>query len=103
MKSLKLLWNYMDGNRLTYLGAILSVGLAALFAITGPLVTRITIDSIIGDQPLTAPFPLLSFIEGYEVKQFRQTLMGPRGVVVDYHHNPAGTFYVSEGQAFAGQ
>jgi len=77
MKSLKLLWNYMDGNRLTYLGAILSVGLAALFAITGPLVIRITIDSIIGDQPLTAPFPLLSFIEGYEVKQFRQTLWVP--------------------------
>lgn len=67
----------MDGNRMTYLGAILSVGLAALFTILGPLVIRITIDSIIGNQPLTAPFPLLNFIEGYDVQQFRQTLWVP--------------------------
>lgn len=77
MKSIRLLWNYMDGNRLTYLGAILSVGLAALFTIMGPLVIRITIDSVIGDQPLTVPFPLLRFLEGLDVSEFRQTLWVP--------------------------
>ena len=56
MKSVKTLWNHMAGNRLLYLGALFSVGLAALATISGPLVIRITIDSIIGDAPLTAPF-----------------------------------------------
>src|SRR5690554_4658068 len=77
MKSIKLLWNYMDGSKLTYLGAILSVGLAAMFSILGPLVIRITIDSIIGDQPFTAPFPILSFLEGYDAQQLRQALWVP--------------------------
>ena len=77
MKSIRLLWNYMHGNRLTYLGAILSVGMAALFTIMGPLVIRITIDSIIGDQPMTAPFPILSFMEGYDVRPLRQALWIP--------------------------
>ena len=57
MKNIKLLWNHMDGNKLTYLGAILSVGLAALFTMLGPLVIRVTIDSIIGGQPVTAFLP----------------------------------------------
>lgn len=77
MRSLRLLWNYMDGNRLTYLGAILSVGLAAFLSMLGPLVIRITIDSIIGSQPLTAPFPILGFLEGYDVSQYRQALWAP--------------------------
>ena len=50
MKSLRILWSYMANNRLLYLGAILSVALAALANISGPLVIRITIDSIIGDE-----------------------------------------------------
>ena len=77
MKNIKLLWNHMDGNKLTYLGAILSVGLAALFTMLGPLVIRVTIDSIIGGQPVTAPFPILKFIEGYDFQQFRSTLWVP--------------------------
>lgn len=52
MQNLKLLWNYMKGNRLLYVGAIISVGLATLFSILNPLIIRITIDSIIGDNPL---------------------------------------------------
>lgn len=63
MKSLKALWNYMESNRLLYLGAVLSVALAALATISGPLVIRITIDSVIGDQPLTAPFFIQSFVQ----------------------------------------
>ncbi|HHW72322.1 MAG TPA: ABC transporter ATP-binding protein [Firmicutes bacterium] len=63
MKSLRILWSYMANNRLLYLGAILSVALAALANISGPLVIRITIDSIIGDEPVAAPPLIRSFVE----------------------------------------
>lgn len=63
MKSLRVLWSYMANNRLLYLGAILSVALAALANISGPLVIRITIDSIIGDEPVAAPPLIRSFVE----------------------------------------
>jgi ATP-binding cassette subfamily B protein len=53
----------MANNRLLYLGAILSVGLASLASISAPLVIRITIDSIIGDEPLAAPLLIRSFVE----------------------------------------
>lgn len=63
MKSLRNLWSYMGNNRLLYLGAILSVALAALASISGPLVIQITIDSVIGDEPLAAPPLIRSFVE----------------------------------------
>ena len=63
MKSLRILWNYMKNNRLVYLGAILSVGLASLTTISAPLVIRITIDNIIGDEPLVAPLLIRNFVE----------------------------------------
>lgn len=63
MKSIRILWNYMGKNRLLYLGAILSVGLASLASISAPLVIRITIDNIIGDEPLAAPLLIRNFVE----------------------------------------
>lgn len=63
MKSVRTLWSYMANNRLIYLGAILSVALAALATISGPLVIRITIDSVIGNEPLVAPLLIRSFVE----------------------------------------
>ncbi|HBN95229.1 MAG TPA: ABC transporter ATP-binding protein, partial [Firmicutes bacterium] len=63
MKSVRILWKYMANNRLLYLGAILSVGLASLAAISAPLVIRITIDNVIGDEPLVAPLLVRSFVE----------------------------------------
>lgn len=78
MKSARLLWNHMTGSRLLYLGAILSVGLATLFTILGPLVIRATIDSIIGDQPLTAPFLIRQFLDRFGgVKSLKHTLWVP--------------------------
>ena len=62
MKSLRILWNFMANNRLLYLGAILSVALAALASVSGPVVIRITIDSGIGDQPVSAPPLIRSFV-----------------------------------------
>ena len=55
MKKLNLLWNFMKGYRLLYIGAVISIGLATLFSTVVPLVIRMTIDSIIGDKPLEAP------------------------------------------------
>lgn len=52
MQNARLLWNYMKGNRLLYLGAIVSVGFATIFTVINPLVLKVTIDSLIGDQPL---------------------------------------------------
>lgn len=63
MKSVRILWNYMKKNRLLYLGAILSVGLASLATISAPLVIRVTIDNIIGDEPLGAPLLIRNFVE----------------------------------------
>lgn len=52
LRQLKLLWQFMQGNRVLYLGAILSIGFATAFALIGPLVLRTTIDSIIGEKPM---------------------------------------------------
>jgi len=54
-RELTRLWNYMAGTRLLYAGALLSVGIATLFAYAGPLVIKLTIDSIIGNQPVDLP------------------------------------------------
>lgn len=52
MKKLRLLWRLMEGNRLRYFGAILSIGLAALFSFLSPLVIRFTIDAVIGGKTM---------------------------------------------------
>ena len=65
MKSFRTLWNFMEGNRLLYLGAILSVACAALATVSGPLVIRITIDSVIGNEPVAAPLLIRSFVEAW--------------------------------------
>jgi ATP-binding cassette subfamily B protein len=64
LKSLKLLWNFMKGNRLLYLSAVVSIGLATLFSFFSPLVIRMTVDSIIGDHPINAPEFIIKMIEG---------------------------------------
>lgn len=55
MKNSKLLWNFMKGNRLKYIGAIVSVGFAIFFSTLAPLVIRTTIDSILGGNPMELP------------------------------------------------
>lgn len=63
MKNLKLLWNFMKGNRLLYFGAIISIGFATLFSFCSPLVIRFTVDSIIGGKPINAPTWIIELIE----------------------------------------
>lgn len=55
MKKLKKLWDLMEGFRMLYIGAIISIGLATFFSLLTPLVISTTIDSIIGDKPLNIP------------------------------------------------
>lgn len=62
MKNSKLLWNFMKGNRLKYIGAILSVGLATFFSTLSPLVIRTTIDSILGGKPMELPEAGVRFV-----------------------------------------
>ena len=66
-----LLWQFMQGNRAVYIGAILTTILALTFGLIGPLVLRITIDSIIGDKPMAQTFgwihPLIQALGGKSV------------------------------------
>ena len=52
MKKMKLLWNFMKGNRSLYVFSILAVGAAIFLRFAWPLVLRVTIDSIIGTKPI---------------------------------------------------
>ncbi|MFW5991683.1 MAG: ABC transporter ATP-binding protein [Halanaerobiaceae bacterium] len=65
MKNVRLLWEYMEGKRLLYIGSILGIAVATIFSIINPLVIRTTIDSIIGDQPLDLNLPerVLQYID----------------------------------------
>ncbi|MEN6316812.1 MAG: ABC transporter ATP-binding protein [Clostridiaceae bacterium] len=55
MKSLKLLLKFMEGNKMIYLGATLSMCLATLFTTAIPIVMRTIIDSVIGKEPMALP------------------------------------------------
>lgn len=59
----------MKGNRLLYVGAVLSIGLATFFSLVTPLVIRITIDSVIGGKPLELPswaIEIVNYLGGTE-------------------------------------
>lgn len=58
MESIKLLWKNMKGSRLLYIAAIISIGLATIFTIMGPLIIKTTIDSIIGNDPIESSYVL---------------------------------------------
>lgn len=55
MDSFKLLMKSMKGNKLLYLGAILSVAFATAFTLAGPLVISFSIDSVIGNKSMDLP------------------------------------------------
>lgn len=57
------LWKVMEGNRMLYVGAMISMALSAILSLFPPLVIGITVDSIIGDEPLIASPVVISIIE----------------------------------------
>lgn len=63
MDSIKLLMKSMKGNRLLYVGAILSVAFATAFTLAGPLVISFTIDSVIGNNPMDVPIWVKNIID----------------------------------------
>ena len=52
MKKIKLLWKYMEGSRTIYLMSVISIGFAVFLRYLWPIILKITIDSVIGEQPL---------------------------------------------------
>jgi len=62
MKNLKLILKYMQGNRLIYMGAIISIGIATLLNVLVPLIIKTTIDSIIGNNPFEGNGVLMNLI-----------------------------------------
>lgn len=54
-RKFRALWTILKGNRALYSASVASMGLATLFSLSGPLVIRATIDSVIGHKPLAAP------------------------------------------------
>jgi ATP-binding cassette subfamily B protein len=73
LKNLRLLFKFMEGKKLLYLGALISIGLATIFTLLNPLVLRIAIDSIIEDQPLEMPGWVVNIIK----------LLGGKGLLLN--------------------
>ncbi len=55
MNTIMTAFNYMKTMKLKYLAAVLAVGISTIFLLLVPLVIRITIDSVIGTEPLNLP------------------------------------------------
>ena len=55
LDNIKFAWSLMKGNRRMYCGAIISVIIASVLSLISPLVLRVTVDSIIGNEPLDVP------------------------------------------------
>ena len=70
MKNLKLLFKFMKGKKLLYLGSILSIGIATVFTLLNPLVLRIAIDNIIGGQEFEAAPWLIQIINIFGGRKF---------------------------------
>ncbi len=61
-RQIRLLWFFMRGKRLLYVGSIITMALSTAVALLGPLVLRTTIDSIIGDTPIATQWRWLSTV-----------------------------------------
>ena len=84
LKSLKLLFKFMKGNNIIYLGATLSMCVATLFTTAIPMVMRIIIDSVIGEEPMALP--------GWITEQMQQT--GGRAMLVSNLWIVCGTLVI---------
>ncbi len=72
MKKIKQLFEYLEGSGKTYLLSIISVLLMTVFSTVTPLVIKLTLDSIIGDEPMNLPWVLQSAIDARGGKAFLQ-------------------------------
>ncbi len=72
-KNLKLLFQYMRGNHLLYIGAIICVGISAFIALIPSLIISFAVDSVIGGQPMKMPSFLLNLINNIGGLEFFRT------------------------------
>ncbi len=69
MTSIKLALNYMKTEKIKYIMAFISVGMAAIIMLINPLIIKITIDSIIGDEPLNLPGSIIKIFGNSLIKE----------------------------------
>lgn len=65
MTSIKLALKYMTTKNIKYLSAFIAVGLAAILMLLNPLIIKVTIDSVIGDDPLNLPTFIMNIFGDY--------------------------------------
>lgn len=70
MRNIKILWNFMKGNRFVYLLAIMAIAIATFTQFIWPLILQITVDSIIGDKPIS--------VQGWSIFSWLYELAGGR-------------------------
>lgn len=105
MKNFKLLWNFMKGNRLMYLGAITSIGFATFFSFLSPLIIRYTIDSVIGGNLMDEPLwigKVINYIGGAETLRQNLWICGLSIVILSII-NGIFTYYKGKWSAVASE
>ena len=63
--SIQLALNYMKTKKIKYIVSFILVGMAAILMLINPLIIKITIDSIIGNEPLNLPDSIMNFFGNY--------------------------------------
>lgn len=70
MRNLKLLHTFLNGNRLVFLAAMLSICISSLFSTVIPMVVKITIDSVIGNKPFNLPAGVMGLIRAMGGREY---------------------------------
>lgn len=101
MKNFRLLLQFIKGNRLTYLGAILAVVFSTVFTTAVPMVVRVAIDSVIGDLPLNLPEPFKDYFEALGGKSVLVGSLWAVGIVLVLLTLGQGVFMFFKGKLSA--
>jgi ATP-binding cassette subfamily B protein len=88
----------MSGHKRRYVGAILAVGLATLFSLASPLVLRVLIDSVIGNEPMLMPQWLFAVIEAIGGKSVLAKNLWLGGLLIVLLTLLRGTFLYLKGK-----
>ena len=84
MREFKKLLKFMEGYRLIYLFGMISILISQILTTATPLILRTTIDSIIGDEPITSSIiqQIVDLFGGKEILKERLWIMGIMLIVV---------------------
>lgn len=98
IKKFKILWSFLEGKKIQYIAAITAVAIATLLSYSIPLVIRFTIDSVIGDKPLSAPFFIISAINKLGGIELFQKKIWISGLVIIFLTLTQGLFTYMQGR-----